>query len=215
MMRWKSSLFFSSIHPLLFMLWSWIASHCLVTNVLVNMCMSWCHLAITRIDNKQLETPRCGLLCDFTLSYIKPGLAQMKRNYCRDGSFSHSPSFFIRLSFVRSLTLLHCIFLSLGNDNGKWGSRPPYVPPRLKLTSALDAQCYYTIEQEISFFIGWLITLLWLFMSRRLRSVSSRFNLTDWRVYLMTAAQALLSAVTCLLRCLDLQPPHPVWFRHK
>lgn len=68
----------SFIHPLFFMLWSWrswIASRCLLTNVFVNMRVSWCHLAITRIDNKQLETPRCNLLCDFTLSYIKPGLA--------------------------------------------------------------------------------------------------------------------------------------------
>lgn len=33
---------------------------------------------------------------------------------------------------------------------------PPYVPPRFKLTSALDARRDYTIEQEISFFfIGW------------------------------------------------------------
>lgn len=43
-------------------------------------------------------------------------------------------------------------------------------------------------------------------MSKRLRSASSRFNLTEWKVgiYLITAAQALLSAVS-LPRCLDPQ----------
>lgn len=52
-----------------------------------------------------------------------------------------------------------------------------YVPQCLKLTSALVAQRDHTIEQEISFFIGRLVTLLQLLMWKRLWSVSSCFNL--------------------------------------
>lgn len=103
-------------------------------------------------------------------------------------------------SFARSFTLAHCIFPSLGNDKGKWGSRPPYAPPRFKLTSALIARHDCTVVQEITFFIGWLVTLLWLLMSKKPRSASSRFNLTEWgvREYVITAAQAPLFAATVL-----------------
>lgn len=131
----------------------------------------------------------------------------MKRNYCRDTFFPRFPLVLYQpLSFARSPTLPHCVFASLGNDKGKWGSRLPYALPRFKLTSALIVQRDCTVEQEISFFIGWLVTLLRLLMSKRLRSASSRFNLTEWKVgiYLITAAQALLSAVS-LPRCLDPQ----------
>lgn len=64
------------------------------------------------------------------------------------------------------------------------------------------------LSKKLVFFIGWLVTLLRLVMSKRPWSASSRFNLTEWRVgvYLITVAQALLSAVT-VLRCLDSQAP--------
>jgi len=175
----------------------------------------WCHRLITRIDNKQPETPRCNLLCDSHSLTSSRGWPKWR-------GITVGMIFFPTFSPLSSLSdslicsLPHCIFPSLGNDKGKWGSRPLYVPPRFKLASALVTRHDRTVEQEISFFIGWLVTLLRLLMSKRTPSALSRFNLTEWRVrvYLITAAQALLSAVT-VPRRLDPRGSPGVWFKRR
>lgn len=176
-------------------------------------CVLWCHCLIALIDNKQQQT--LDAICCVIHTLLHQAVAGLNEEELLQGHFFFfffsPPSFplvlYQPLSFARSPSLPHCVFASLGNDKGKWGSRLPYALPRFKLTSALIVRRDCTVEQEISFFfIGWLVTLLRLLMSKRLRSTSSRFNLTEWKVgiYLITAAQALLSAVS-LPRCLDPQ----------
>lgn len=181
----------------MFVLWN--SPPCYVcTSMYVLLCVLWRRSRIIGIDNKQPATPRCTSLCDSHLLPSGCGWTTWRMLFFILSRFSRSLS--DSLSFAHSFTPAHCIFPSLGSDKGKWGSPPPYAPPRFKLTSALIARRDCTVEQEITFFIGCLLTLLWLLMSKRPRSTSSRFNLTEWgvREYVITAAQAPLFAVTVL-----------------
>lgn len=85
-----------------------------------SMCLSWCHCVIIRIDNKQLETPRCNLLCDS--HSLTSSCGWPKWRGITVGTiffFTLSLVLYQARSFARSLTPSHCIFPSLGNDKRK------------------------------------------------------------------------------------------------
>lgn len=137
----------------------------------------------------------------------------MKRNYCRDTFFFFffPPPASLSFSISHSHLLVRpvCPIVSLPHLEMTKENEAAGFPMRCHalnwhLLSSYGATV--PLSKKLVFFIGWLVTLLRLLMSKRLRSASSRFNLTEWKVgiYLITAAQALLSAVS-LPRCLDPQ----------
>lgn len=133
----------------------------------------------------------------------------MKRNYCRDTFFPPPASLSFSISHSHLLVRPVCPIVSLPHLEMTKENEAASFPMRCHalnwhLLSSYGATV--PLSKKLVFFIGWLVTLLRLLMSKRLRSASSRFNLTEWKVgiYLITAAQALLSAVS-LPRCLDPQ----------
>lgn len=78
-----------------------------------SMCLSWCHCVIIRIDNKQLETPRCNLLCDSHSLTSSCGWPKWRGITVGTIFFFHAFSRPLSGSLICSLTHSVSLYLSL------------------------------------------------------------------------------------------------------